>query len=146
MNESLMLSEEFYSFLTGKVSTAISRRLQRNLKVVKLNITSEQWTILYHLWHEEGLTQQELANLTFRDKPSITRLINNLEKMGLVIRVNDKQDRRSNLIYLTKEGRKLREEGMKQAAATLKQAMDGVEETDLITAQQILDKIFHNLK
>lgn len=146
MNDSLILTEEFYAFLTGKVSTAISRRLQRNLKLEKLNITSEQWTILYHLWVEEGLTQQELAHLTYRDKPSISRLINNLEKMGLVIRVNDKQDRRSNLIYLTKEGRRLKEMGMKQASLTLTEAVNGLEEGELATAQKILDKIFKNLK
>lgn len=146
MNNDLLLSDEFYSFLTGKVSTAISRRLQRNLKVGKLNVTSEQWTILYHLWQEEGLTQQELANLTFRDKPSITRLINNLEKIALVIRVNDKKDRRSNLIYLTKEGRKLKEEGMKQATITLSEALAGLELEELRVAQQILDKVFQNIK
>lgn len=145
MNNSLILSEEFYSFLTGKVSTAISRRLQRNLKLGKLCITAEQWTILYHLWAEEGLTQQELANLTFRDKPSITRLINNLEKLSLVIRVNDKQDRRSNLIYLTKEGRKLKEEGMNQGAITLSEATAGLSLEDMRAAQIILDKVFHNL-
>lgn len=146
MSESLVFSDEFYSFLTGKVSTAISRRLQRNLKLGKLNITSEQWTILYHLWQEEGLTQQELAHLTFRDKPSITRLINNLEKMSLVIRVNDKQDRRSNLIYLTKEGRKLKDEGMKQSTLTLNEALKGLEAEELRAAQDLLDKVFQNIK
>lgn len=109
-------------------------------------MTSEQWTIMYHLWREEGLTQQELANHTFRDKPSITRLINNLEKMGLVIRVNDKHDRRSNLIYLTKDGRKLKEKGMEQAVLTLKEALDGVDDQNLVLAQAILNRIFENLK
>lgn len=146
MSDELLQSDEFFSFLTGKVSTAISRRLQRNLKLAKLNITSEQWTILYHLWQEEGLTQQELANLTFRDKPSITRLINNLEKISLVIRVNDKQDRRSNLIYLTKEGRKLKEEGMRQSKVTLNEAVAGLELEELRTAQHILDRVFQNIK
>ncbi|HLS38308.1 MAG TPA: MarR family transcriptional regulator [Sphingobacterium bovisgrunnientis] len=146
MSDELLQSDEFFSFLTGKVSTAISRRLQRNLKLAKLNITSEQWTILYHLWQEEGLTQQELANLTFRDKPSITRLINNLEKISLVIRVNDKQDRRSNLIYLTKEGRKLKEEGMKQSTITLNEAVAGLNLEELRAAQHILDKVFQNIK
>jgi DNA-binding MarR family transcriptional regulator len=146
MSDELLQSDEFFSFLTGKVSTAISRRLQRNLKLAKLNITAEQWTILYHLWQEEGLTQQELANLTFRDKPSITRLINNLEKISLVIRVNDKQDRRSNLIYLTKEGRKLKEEGMKQSITTLNEAVSGLNLEELRAAQHILDKVFQNIK
>lgn len=146
MNNATVISEEFFSFLSGKASTAISRRLQRNLKEFKLNITAEQWTILYYLWMEEGMTQQELANLTFRDKPSITRLINNLERMSLVIRVNDKHDRRSNLIYLTKEGRKLKEAGMQQASLTIKESVAGIDEESLKMAQQILEKVFQNLK
>lgn len=139
-------SDAFYAFLSGKASTAISRRLQKNLKDAKLNITAEQWTVLYYLWKEEGLTQQELANYTFRDKPSITRLINNLEKIELVIRVNDRQDRRSNLIYLTKEGRKLKDLGMKQAELTIQEAVCGVEEENMHVAQMILNRVFENLK
>lgn len=142
----IIMTEEFFSFLSGKASTAITRRLQRNLRGTSGSMTAEQWSIMYHLWQEEGLTQQELAHFTYRDKPSITRLINNLEKLGLVIRVNDKQDRRSNLIYLTKEGRKLKDHGMSQAHKTLGEALEGVAQDDLKIAQIILAKIFQNLK
>lgn len=138
-------TEEFFSFLSGKATTAMSRRLQRNLKAIPCCITAEQWSILYQLWKEEGLTQQELANYTFRDKPSITRLINNLEKMSLVIRVNDKQDRRSNLIYLTKEGRGLKDIGMEQARKTLREAFQDIGKEKLIIAQEILKKVYNNL-
>jgi len=140
------MTDEYFAFLSGKATTAMSRRLQRNLKGMPCCMTAEQWTIMYHLWREEGLTQQELAHHTYRDKPSVTRLINNLEKMGLVIRVNDKQDRRSNLIYLTKEGRKLKDVGIAQAQKTLIEALDGVEAENLIIAQQILGRVYSNLK
>ncbi|MFZ4863573.1 MarR family winged helix-turn-helix transcriptional regulator [Sphingobacterium sp. Mn56C] len=146
MNLQSNIAEDFYSFLSGKASSAISRRLQRNLKELEINITAEQWSVLYCLWQEEGLTQQELANKTFRDKPCITRLINNLEKMDLVIRVNDKNDRRSNLIYLTKEGRRLRDNGMKQATKTITESLDGIDPESIKIAQGILDKVFLNLK
>lgn len=140
------ITDEFFSFLSGKVSTAISRRLQRNLKNVSCPMTAEQWSIMFHLWNEEGLTQQELAILTYRDKPSITRLINNLEKMGLVIRVNDKHDRRSNLIYLTKEGRRMKKMGVSQAERTLEEALYGVDSENLLITQKILENVFQNLK
>lgn len=128
LDQDLVSQEYFYNFLTGKYSIAVMRRLQRNLKEAGLSITSEQWSIMYNLWVEEGLTQQELAIRTFRDKPSVTRLINNLERLNLVIRVNDKNDRRSNLIYLTKTGRKMKDEGMKQANNTIEQALGGMTE------------------
>ncbi|HKB44966.1 MAG TPA: MarR family transcriptional regulator, partial [Chitinophagaceae bacterium] len=98
---------ELYSFITGKASTAIARRLQRKINQAGLNITIEQWSVLYHLWKNEGQSQQQLCNATFRDKPSITRLVDNLEKLNLVKRVASDTDRRINFIYLTKQGQKL---------------------------------------
>jgi DNA-binding MarR family transcriptional regulator len=146
LNEDLIGKIEFYDFLTGKATTALSRRMQRNLKDVGINITAEQWSILYNLWQEEGLTQQELATRTFRDKPSITRLINNLEKLNLVIRVNDKDDRRSNLIYLTKSARKLKEAGMQQANKTIAEALHGVCPETIDMAQVTLQQVICNLR
>ena len=111
---------ELYSFITGKASTAIARRLQKKFNSTGMNLTIEQWSVLYHLWKQEGISQQELCNATFRDKPSITRLVDNLEKLNLVKRVASENDRRINLIYLTKQAQKLQEETMVMAEETLK--------------------------
>src|SRR6476661_9261225 len=100
---------ELYSFISGQASTAIARRLQKKFNGEGLNLTIEQWSILYHLWKEDGKSQQELCSATFRDKPSITRLIDNLERGNLVKRVADENDRRINLIYLTRQGHKLQD-------------------------------------
>src|SRR5919106_6627580 len=101
---------ELYSFITGKASTAIARRLQKKFNRAGLNLTIEQWSVLYHLWKEDGKSQQDLCNATFRDKPSITRLVDNLEKLKLVKRIASESDRRMNMIFLTKQGQKLEEE------------------------------------
>src|SRR6266404_9165455 len=83
---------ELYSFVTGKASIAIARRLQKKFNGASLRITIEQWSVLYHLWKQDGQSQQELCNATFRDKPSITRLVDNLEKLQLVKRVASVED------------------------------------------------------
>ncbi|WP_353196889.1 MarR family transcriptional regulator, partial [Parapedobacter defluvii] len=139
-------TKTFYDFLTGKAYTALSRRLQKNFRNAGIEITSEQWSILYALWEEEGLTQQELAQRTFREKTTITRLIDNMERNGLVIRVTDKSDRRTNLIYLTKAGRQLKEACMKQADQTLREALSGVDAGDIGVAKDTLKKVYENLK
>ncbi len=146
LHQDLVSQEYFYNFLTGKYSIAVMRRLQRNLREAGLSITSEQWSIMYNLWVEEGLTQQELAIRTFRDKPSVTRLINNLERVNLVIRVNDKNDRRSNLIYLTQTGRKMKDEGMKQARNTIEQALEGLNDDQIAVSNTILHRVLFNLE
>src|SRR4029079_981978 len=101
---------ELYSFITGKASTAIARRLQKKFNSANLNLTIEQWSVLYHLWKQDGISQQELCNASYRDKPSITRLVDNLEKLQLVKRVSSESDRRMNLIYLTGRAQKLQDQ------------------------------------
>jgi DNA-binding MarR family transcriptional regulator len=136
---------ELYSFITGKASTAIARRLQRNFKTASLEITIEQWSILYHLWKKDGLSQQQLGDFTFRDKPSITRLVDNLEKLNLVKRVTSKSDRRINLIYLTKKALQLEEPTMHVANKTLNEALQGVTNGQIEIAKEVLQKVYDNL-
>ncbi|MGV3529973.1 MAG: MarR family winged helix-turn-helix transcriptional regulator [Flavisolibacter sp.] len=136
---------ELYSFITGKASTAIARRLQRKLNHASVNLTIEQWSILYHLWKQDGMTQQELCEASFRDKPSITRLVDNLEKLGLVNRVTDENDRRSNRIFLTDDARKLEEKTMKLAEDTLNEALKGVPAEHVEISKQVLQMVYENL-
>jgi DNA-binding MarR family transcriptional regulator len=137
---------ELYSFITGKASTAISRRLQKNFKEANVEITIEQWSVLYHLWKEDGLSQQQLCDATFRDKPSITRLVDNLEKLQLVKRVSSKNDRRMNMIYLAPEAKDLEEKTIELANQTLNEALEGVTIEQIEIAKLVLQKVYDNLK
>ena len=137
---------ELYSFITGKASTAIARRLQKHFKQNNLDITIEQWSVLYHLWKEDGQSQQQLCDATFRDKPSITRLVDNLEKLKLVKRVASKDDRRINMIYLTKEAQQLQEQSMEIANQTLNESLLGVTNGQIEIAKEVLQKVYDNLK
>ena len=136
---------ELYSFITGKASTAIARRLQKNFKQANVDITIEQWSVLYHLWKQDGLSQQQLCESTFRDKPSITRLVDNLEKLQLVKRVACKDDRRINKIYLTKEAVELQERTMNLANQTLNEALEGVTNGQIEIAKEVLQMVYDNL-
>ena len=137
---------ELYSFMTGMASTAIARRLQKNFKQEGIEITIEQWSVLYHLWKKDGMSQQELCNASFRDKPSITRLVDNLEKLKLVKRVSSSTDRRMNQIILTDAAKKLQDRTMEVAAITLNEALEGVSAADIERAKVVLQQVYDNLK
>jgi DNA-binding MarR family transcriptional regulator len=137
---------ELYSFITGKASTAIARRLQKNFKQAGVEITIEQWSVLYHLWKEDGMSQQQLGEATFRDKPSITRLVDNLEKLNLVKRVASKEDRRINMIYITPEAKDMQEKTMELANQTLNEALVGVTNGQIEIAKEVLQQVYENLK
>lgn len=137
---------ELYSFVTGKASTAIARRLQKKFANANLSITIEQWSVLYQLWKNNGLSQQELCEKTFRGKPSITRLVDNLEKLELVKRKDDKNDRRKNLIMVTAKSQVLQEVTMQLANETLNEALDGIPEEQIEKCKEALQIIYNNLK
>jgi DNA-binding MarR family transcriptional regulator len=137
---------ELYSFVTGKASTAIARRLQKKFNNASLNITIEQWSVLYHLWKQDGISQQELCNATFRDKPSITRLVDNLEKLDLVKRVASESDRRINKIFVTKHSIKLQEQTMELAEETLNEALESVPADKVDVCKEVLQVVYDNLK
>jgi DNA-binding MarR family transcriptional regulator len=110
-----------------------------------VDITIEQWSVLYHLWKLDGQSQQQLCDATFRDKPSITRLVDNLEKLQLVTRVANKDDRRINRIYLTQQANLLQVQTMELANQTLNEALEGVSNEQIEIAKEVLQKVYDNL-
>lgn len=81
--------------------------MQRKFRENNIDLTYEMHQVMACLWKRDGINQQELADLTLRDKAAITFLIDNLSKRELVTRQEDAADRRSKLIYLTDKGKRL---------------------------------------
>jgi DNA-binding MarR family transcriptional regulator len=136
---------ELYSVINGMASTAVARRLQKNFRLAGLEITIEQWSVLYHLWKQDGMSQQELCNRTFRDKPSITRLLDNLEKQKLVKRMPSKDDRRINLVCLTESSKLLQDKTIELANQTMDEALIGVGKNEIEIVKQVFQKVYDNL-
>jgi len=136
---------ELYSVINGMATTAVARRLQKNYRQAGLEITIEQWSVLYHLWKEDGLRQQELGIRTFRDKASITRLIDNLEKLGLVTRVASKEDRRINLVCLTETAMPLQQLTYDLANQTMNEALQNITKEEIEIVKNVFQRVYDNL-
>ena len=137
--------QEVFDILTGKISTTINRALLRAFAQEDVNITTEQWSVMSCLWHEEKITQQQLCDLTSKNKPSMTRLIDNMEKNNLVFRHSHPTDRRVNLIHLTKAGADLREKVTGIVQSVVDRALMDISENDVAISRQVLTKIISNL-
>ncbi len=135
-----------FAILNGQVSTAMSKRLQKNFRSSGLDITPEQWTALLFLWQKDGVTQTDLCNFSYKDKTSVNRLLNDLEEKGMVQRIRSKVDKRANHIYLTMKGRALEDKAKYVANRTLKEALRGLSTEELRVSQNVLRRIFLNTK
>ena len=136
---------ELYFVITGVANTALARRLQKYFRENNLELTVEQWSVLVHLWKEDGVSQQELCRKTARDKPSITRLVDNMEKLGLVERAGNPQDRRVNKVVLTPAGKALKDSTMQLAHQTLLDGLEGVSAEDVEVTRRVLTQVYENL-
>ena len=136
---------ELYFVITGVANTALARRLQRYFRENGIELTVEQWSVLVHLWKNDAVSQQELSIKTFRDKASMTRLIDNMEKMGMVERVASPTDRRINLVQLTEAAKKMRDETMLFANQTLNDGLEGVSPEDIEITRKVLTRVYENL-
>ena len=135
-----------FAVLNGRVSAAINRRLVMDFNEKGIDISPEQLTVLSLLWKKDRVTQQELCNITFKDKPNMTRLIDSLEKKGLAKRITDENDKRNNLILLTPEGKAIEEKAFLVANATMREALVNVTPQELAIGQDLLKKIFNNMQ
>lgn len=138
--------ELVFAVISGKVSSAINRRMYRDFRNAELDITPEQWSILVVLWQQDRVTQKAIADATYKDRPSVTRLIDNMEKQGLVSRLQDSADRRTNKICLTEKGIGLHDKVRDITLKTMQDALSGLSQADIRKAQYLLKKIFSNLQ
>ena len=82
----------------------------------------------------------------FKDKTTITRWIDYLEKNNLVLRIPDKQDRRQNMVYLTNEAKELLPRFVKVAQKTEKEATEGIPAKDIQICKDVLKQVRINLE
>ncbi len=110
----------------------LNNKLAREIETEQNDITVEQLSLLIALLNKEGISQQDLGEYVDKDRPSITRLLDNMEKNSLVVRVTFEMDRRVRLIYLTKKGKELQTRLFKTAETTVKRAIKNVN-TELLS-------------
>ncbi len=132
----------------GKTAKMINIYISDVFQKNNITVTKEQWLVLKILDEENncGIIQNKLAFITYRNKASLTRLINVMEKNNLVVRISSKIDARKNLIYSTKKGQQLflkMKPLMLQSIAFVQQGITAKEKETLI---YIMQKIQNNLK
>jgi DNA-binding MarR family transcriptional regulator len=143
-----MTSKKFdsYSYLLDRTARRVKQYAQQKFSAEDFNITVDQWLILKNLDNDRYLKQIELAELTGKDTPTLTRIIDLLCKKGLTERVIHKTDRRSFTVHLTENGEKLLDELSPKVAGIRMKAWEGLSEADYEDLKRILNKIYQNLE
>ena len=137
--------QDSLGYLLHRASLAMARRLGRNFAAAGYDVTVEQWKVLVRLWDAEGMTHAELSELIGKNKASITRLVDGLERRGLVRRSAGRKDRRCKRVLLTAAGRDLRQGLMAEAHRTLAEALGNIPAERMAACKDVLRSVLDNL-
>ncbi len=136
--------DESFGFVVNRTALRLANALTRAL--APHGVTPQQWAVLNRLWEEDGLSQQQLAERTFRDPPNTARILDRLQRKGLISREPDPTDRRVQLIFLTEQGRRLRSTLIPLAEQVIARALEGLNQEEIDGAIYVLKRVDQNLE
>ena len=128
--------------LTGcKLKQFIAAKLRQ----MEVPLTPEQFILIDLLWNQGSMSQQQLADQMQKDKNSVTKLVNALERKGFVVREQNRQDRRSNTLVLTEKAEGLKHGAKQKGISILDEMLVGISEEELRSFLLILHKLNRNM-
>ena len=128
--------------LTGcKLKQFIASKLRQ----MDFPLTPEQFILIDLLWNQGSMSQQQLADQLQKDKPSVTKLVDALERKGFVGREQNRQDRRSNTLVLTEKAEGLKPGAKQKGISILDEMLIGISEEELRSFLVTLGKLNRNM-
>ena len=121
-------------------STALKDGLRKEFLKNGHDITIDNFAILFRLWHQNNLTQQQLCELTCKNKSNLTRILDTMEKKGMIHRSPNPADRRSFIISTTEHSRALQTPVIKIVSEYSHKIFDHISDRDIEILQLILLK------
>lgn len=128
--------------LTGcKLKQFIAAKLRQ----MDVPLTPEQFILIDLLWNQGSMSQQQLADQMQKDKNSVTKLVDALERKGFVVREQNRQDRRSNTLILTEKAEGLKPGAKQKGISILDEMLIGISEEELRSFLVTLGKLNRNM-
>lgn len=136
-------SNHFGTYL-DRTSRSVRQAYLKVFQQLGVDITTEQWVLLMNLYEKDGQSQTELANDSFKNAPTVSRIIDLLVKKKLVERSVAPEDRRRFHIFLTDEGRATVEKVFPSVIDLRKKGWEGLSDEDYQVFLRIVNQIFDN--
>ena len=140
----MVLEKQAFLFL-NIAHNSMKQSLSDTFRKGGFKLSPEQFLVMDTLWDEGVLTQQQIADITMRDKNSIVKLIDGLESRKLVTRVSNPNDRRQNLIKVTPYSLKIREEVEALAYEAVGKILGEISQEDLNVFIKVLAMMEKNM-
>ena len=123
----------------------LKKFIAAKLREVDVPLTPEQFILIDLLWNQGSMSQQQIADQMQKDKNSVTKLVDALERKGFVVREQNRQDRRSNTLVLTEKAEGLKLGAKQKGISILDEMLIGISEEELRSFLVTLGKLNRNM-
>jgi MarR family transcriptional regulator, transcriptional regulator for hemolysin len=123
---------------------AYRRFAQARLSAAGIDITIDQWLVLKTIHESADVTLQQVGVAVFKDFASVTRIVQLLERKGLLRRTPHPNDGRRSELALTGAGESVIRTVEPIAQANRRQALDGVDAEEVARLRAVLKRITEN--
>ena len=132
--------------LMSQVDRLCTKKFGQNAQKFGIDISQDQWMVLGPIWKNKGISQKDIAEYCGKDKTSVTKIIDTLEKKNLLVRVPDQLDQRIKRVVLSKKGKEMMENSMVVMEQTRNEVRKGISDQEIDLFKIVLSKIYNNLK
>jgi DNA-binding MarR family transcriptional regulator len=129
----------------GKTTKLVDIYFSSEMKVFGFNLSRKQWLVLMILNTHGPQMQNDLSIVTERNKSSLKRLLDVIEKRELVKRVSSKEDKRINYIHLTEAGEKVLEKTVPFVQGLIDKLQEGISQEEKKITIEVFKKIQANI-
>ena len=130
-------------FLLARTARGMKRTMEARLS--RHNITATQYIVLSVLHEEDGVSLSKLGIQLHFDNPTITGIVDRMERDGLVERRRIADDRRVINVFMTGKGKELIEENLEIADEIDRQALNGLSPKERSDLMRVLDRIWKTI-
>lgn len=133
---------------TGVLIKKAARLFERvaNINLDELGVTYAQTIFLVRLLEKDGQNQMELTRSAGLKQPTVVRILDRMERDGLVTRIRNKDDKRSYHFYLTDKAKQACKKLQAQGNTMQKIATGLMEEQKVTQMNQNILEIINNLQ
>lgn len=110
------------------------------------DLRPEQFTVLYALKEHNGMYLRQLGDITYKDRPNMTRICSILEDKGYLTSAIDAEGRQVKKLYITEKGIKACENTLPIVLKTWEESIKGLTQEEINNFLTTLDKIEENMK
>jgi MarR family transcriptional regulator for hemolysin len=109
-------------------------------------LTDATWRPLAYVGRlGEGVRQKELADGLGIQVPSLVRFLDTLERLGLIVRREQEDDRRARRIFLTQSGRRLQRRILRISDSIQERVLRSADPCDLEACNRLFAHVEHVL-